>query len=78
MDIILRLLGWGISKAIAISLPLHLSIQVLLQVVLITHVDLVEEVLVLDAKDLVLEQGHVGPFVLQFLQRLLLLLVVTH
>lgn len=77
LDIILGL-RWGISKAIAIGLPLHLGIQILLEMVLVSVVDLVEELLVLKAKNVVLKQGHVGSLVLDFLQGLLLLQVVTH
>jgi hypothetical protein len=54
MDIILSLCR-GISKAIAVSLPLHLGIQILLEVVFVAIVELMEEVLILEAQDLILK-----------------------
>ena len=46
--------------------------------VLVAIMDLVEQVLVFKAKHLVLQQGHIGPLVLDLLQTLLLLLVIAH
>lgn len=55
-----------------------MSIQITVHVVLIVLVDLVEQVLVLYAQKLVLQQGLVGLLVLDLLNSLLCLLVVTH
>lgn len=55
-----------------------MSIQITVHVVLIVLVDLVEQVLVLYAQKLVLQQGLVGLLVLDLLNSLLCLLVVTY